>query len=462
MIKKLGICVPYRDREYHLKMLVPHLTKFLIKKGIPHQFYIAHQTDDRLFNRGAMKNIAAKHAFEDGCDYVAFHDVDMLPENDSCDYSYPDKFPTHIATAVSKYKYRLNYEQYFGGVVLMNKEQVEATNGYSNEYWDWGMEDDDLFWRCRFEGLTEDNLFCEYNDIPCFNFDGENSYITIPKDTGISELLSQSHTLSILCKIEDQPEKYKEWLIGIKDKRYVEYPILGIDKKESYFIGFNNSRAISASLYSQNDNQIYAWIKRGFGEWTWITVSVDSKENKIYFYCNGNLIKNTRTETLEYKPHEFEGKLKKYNNDILIGKNPCSECNPIIANYLKGKIADIKIYNDVVLPETISDFLKNENNVISDLLTHNVEITNETFKVSSNNTPYRRNGRFYALPHPSEGFVNGEWAKGEPTAKNERRFVKEMQEGKINYKEDGINQVQYELVSKEQFAENAWMINVKL
>jgi len=22
MIKKLGICVPYRDREYHLKMLI--------------------------------------------------------------------------------------------------------------------------------------------------------------------------------------------------------------------------------------------------------------------------------------------------------------------------------------------------------------------------------------------------------------------------------------------------------
>ena len=38
--------------------------------------------------------------------------------------------------------------------VLFNKEQVEKTNGYSNDYWDWGMEDDDLFWRCYLEGYN--------------------------------------------------------------------------------------------------------------------------------------------------------------------------------------------------------------------------------------------------------------------------------------------------------------------
>jgi hypothetical protein len=37
-----------------------------------------------------------------------------------------------------------------------------------------------------------------------------------------------------------------------------------------------------------------------------------------------------------------------------------------------------------------------------------------------------------------------------------------MKKEKINYKEDGIAQIQYELISKEQIADNAWMINVKL
>jgi hypothetical protein len=45
------------------------------------------------------------------------------------------------------------------------------------------------------------------------------------------------------------------------------------------------------------------------------------------------------------------------------------------------------------------------------------------------------------LPHIDEGYVAGKWAKGETTARNEKRFVTEMQQGKINYKEDGINKI---------------------
>ena len=45
--------------------------------------------------------------------------------------------------------YQLKYHEYFGGAVVFTKEHLEKTNGYSNNYWDWGMEDDDLFWRCH-------------------------------------------------------------------------------------------------------------------------------------------------------------------------------------------------------------------------------------------------------------------------------------------------------------------------
>ena len=71
MSHKLGICIPYRNRKEHVERLIPHLTKYLNEKGIDHKFYVGHQIDDKLFNRGAMKNIAAHYAFEDGCDYVA-------------------------------------------------------------------------------------------------------------------------------------------------------------------------------------------------------------------------------------------------------------------------------------------------------------------------------------------------------------------------------------------------------
>ena len=207
MSHKLGICIPYRDREEHLKRLVPKLTEHLKKQGIDHKFYVAHQVDDKLFNRGAMKNIAAKRAFEDGCDYIAWHDVDMLPYDDSCDYSYPEETPIHIATQLSKYGYDMSYDQYFGGVILFTKEQVERTNGYSNDYWDWGMEDDDLFWRAYFEGYTTGKVLEKKSNKDVVYFNGENSHIEIPPNRRIVEYLNRNHTITLLVKTQQQEEK---------------------------------------------------------------------------------------------------------------------------------------------------------------------------------------------------------------------------------------------------------------
>ena len=112
---KLGICIPYRNRKEHLERLVPHLSNYLNERGIEHKFYVGHQVDDNLFNRGMMKNIAAKYAFDDGCDYIAWHDVDMLSYTKHIeslpDYSYPETHPIHIATKLSKYQYGLGYDQ---------------------------------------------------------------------------------------------------------------------------------------------------------------------------------------------------------------------------------------------------------------------------------------------------------------------------------------------------------------
>jgi hypothetical protein len=72
----------------------------------------------------------------------------------------------------------------------------------------------------------------------------------------------------------------------------------------------------------------------------------------------------------------------------------------------------------------------------------------------------------YCLSHQDEGLVkiNGvdKWAKGETTARNEKRFVKEMQQGTWDYKSDGIKQLKYELVGVEEITPNAKFINIKL
>ena len=170
---------------------------------------------DRLFNRGATKNVAAKHAFEDGCDYIVWHDIDMIPE-EGTDYSFPEKTPIHIATNISQMNYELKYQEYFGGAVLFSKEQVENTNGYSNDYWDWGMEDDDLFWRCHLEGYTD----VKEADLPRYNqyyrFNGENSLIEKPSKVIKPNIFKKDFKISILVRAEHQQHKAPIHLKNVK------------------------------------------------------------------------------------------------------------------------------------------------------------------------------------------------------------------------------------------------------
>jgi hypothetical protein len=73
-----------------------------------------------------------------------FHDVDLIPEDDRNIYSCPDA-PRHLSSAVSTFKYKLPYNDLFGGVTSFSKEQFKIVNGFSNLFFGWGGEDDDLY-----------------------------------------------------------------------------------------------------------------------------------------------------------------------------------------------------------------------------------------------------------------------------------------------------------------------------
>ncbi len=103
--QKLGIIVPYRDREDHLKYFVPSIKEYLDECGIPHSIYIIEQGNEKSFNRGKLLNVGYE-LFKDDCDYVCFHDVDIIPQDSSCDYSTVHR-PTHLASRLSKFNYQL-------------------------------------------------------------------------------------------------------------------------------------------------------------------------------------------------------------------------------------------------------------------------------------------------------------------------------------------------------------------
>jgi hypothetical protein len=484
MAHKLGVCVPYRNREEHMNVFVPHLSNFLTKKGIEHTIYLAHQCDEFLFNRGLMKNIAAKHAFDDGCDYIVWHDIDMIPEDDSCDYSFPEDNPKHIAIRISQSDYQLKYQEYFGGAVIFSKEQVMKTNGYSNDYWDWGMEDDDLFWRCVKEELVEKSVidFAKIKNIGVFN--GVDSYIKIPSSEKMRQTISNSHTISVLVKADQQIEKVPIWLIGDENRKFVEYPII---RKPGYDWGlsFNNSRAYTSMLWNSHREHIYQWFKRYEGEWTWVTMVVDDLEKKMHFYLNGNE-SDARNGTGTQSPISYEHNLKRYGTEpFYIGHT--TSTSPFEANaFFKGEIADIKMWDRVLTPDEITKLHKeystdnlifhynfdeiSENKFIidqaelNDGILNNIEIKETKIQIPHTILPYRRDGKFLCLPHQTEGMINvggiDKWAKGETTARNERRYVLQMQQDKIDYKTDGINNMKYKYLSTNIIFDKHKMINV--
>ena len=129
------------------------MTEFLSKASNNTDFhiYIIEQTNDnRKFNRGKLLNIGYIIAKKDGCNIFIFHDVDLLPSDDLLEYytTMPtENSPIHIAK-LWKNRYADN-DKYFGGIVVFSEDQFKKINGFPNNFWGWGGEDDELLNRIK-------------------------------------------------------------------------------------------------------------------------------------------------------------------------------------------------------------------------------------------------------------------------------------------------------------------------
>ena len=138
------ILVPFREqpeqkRGEQLKKFVSHIHRYHPDWIV---LIIEQSEDTQKFNRGALLNIGAKIADMNKFEYVIFHDVDLLPLMKIVPYytAIPEK-PIHIAKVwTSKY----DSVDFLGGVLSMSLKDIKKTNGFPNEFWGWGGEDDVL------------------------------------------------------------------------------------------------------------------------------------------------------------------------------------------------------------------------------------------------------------------------------------------------------------------------------
>jgi glycosyltransferase involved in cell wall biosynthesis len=159
-MKKLCIVVPYRDRASHLAEFYPAMVDFLCDQ-VEYDILVVEQTFSKPFNRAKLLNVGFDYT-KGSYDYYCFHDVDMIPINS--DYSYCS-VPTHLASEAEQFGYTLPYNEYFGGVTIFDRESFQKVNGYSNEYWSWGAEDDDMFRRCQRAKIPLNRKKCRYRSL---------------------------------------------------------------------------------------------------------------------------------------------------------------------------------------------------------------------------------------------------------------------------------------------------------
>lgn len=184
------LIVPYRDRLEHLQKFVEHYKMFKI--------LVVEQANDKLFNRGKLFNVGFNESKEN---VTVFHDVDLLVHDLGCYLSFFDlKGAIHLSGLCEQFNYKVPYETCFGGVTAFDANSFLKCNGFSNDFWGWGGEDDDLYNRTKLAGVNV--RFCQ------------NKYYSLKHE---KQPITQHYKVNkVLCTQTD-----KTWLkSGLNSMRY--------------------------------------------------------------------------------------------------------------------------------------------------------------------------------------------------------------------------------------------------
>lgn len=443
---KLGIIIPYRKRFKQLQKFLKYVPEYLQRQNLDYEIIVAEQMDEEDFNRGALLNAGFREARRRGCDYVVFHDVDLLPRY--VDYSYSD-IPLELVGKVvdpdteEAFKINIadNSDDYFGGVTLFPAETFEKINGYSNKYIGWGFEDNDLLLRCREAQIPLGyKNYRQYQAIePAFTFDGRKSYVKVPflkrdfQDRGISFLVT--------FRVED--------LEANKDLPHDECAIFcipGLDAALCY-------ESFGTYKFEVFDNyeDVYSIHTKKYptGITLQAVVTLDPVQRVGKLYLNGE-------EIGKFEWPE-DRRLKFGSREIYLGVgHPTREVESNSSQkWFKGQIADFatfsrvldkseirKLYQEGYLGlnrfqpqqwysgKVVAQNLQEVPNIADTLLSKDLQGTcsnitveplvslEEFYKLT---VPYARPGTFVAQPHTTAGTTEGYW-KSWATRLNQFRY----------------------------------------
>lgn len=147
--KSLVIILPIRNREHNLKEYLENMIPIFNYQNINYRIFIIEQSKNKRFNKGKINNIGFLEALKENKKYerFLFNDVDNYPL---------DKNLINYNTKVNKVNHFFGNKKWLGGFFMINKSIFQKVNGYSNNFWGWGGEDQDLQNRLKFNNVNID------------------------------------------------------------------------------------------------------------------------------------------------------------------------------------------------------------------------------------------------------------------------------------------------------------------
>ena len=475
MNHKLGIIAPYRDRYRQLIYFKREIAKYLDATDIDYVLIIVEQDNALSFNRGKLLNIGAIRAKELGCDYIVLHDIDMLPVN--VDYSYP-KHPIHLATnfLAGDQKIGLHFEKYFGGVTMFKLEDFERINGYSNEYWGWGFEDDDLFYR-----VLQQDLKVKSKKVPNYvsstanlMFNGSDSYVRLNNN------IKYSRDFSIFLSFNLKSLKLDH------EKDVDKYPIMTIPGYD-FSIFYDSFKRFNIQIFDRRGNihTIVSNITEPMHHK--IALTWNSKTNILKAFLNKVCIGQANIEKGIYN-------YSKYKNIYLGCSNREDDAFESIS-YFSGGIDTFALYNNCLKNSEVKSLVENnslglttffgeyksadnlityfdpkniktyqltdlsDNSNIGDIINCWVEPT-EFAEYKEIGIPIRRKSLFKLLDYKPGGYLDGRW-KDQLTRYNQLKFINEVAPGYSRESQSGLNSIDFK-VHGETITDNIYHLQVSI
>ena len=487
-MKRLAVILPYD--EQHIENFVNH---FDATVDGDYKLVFMKQKSNRPLNKGKLFNIGYM-LHKDKYDYFCFHDSDLIPISDECDYSFEGK-PISLVGMRNKIEfgdqlevqnfdnYSLPYDEYFGGAILFSKEHFQKVNGYSNEYWGVGYEDYDLLLRSVVGELSvrmelETTVSKTYG-----NFNGLNSYIEIPVENAkIKKATNKSFTMSAWFCPDGEPS-YSSTV----DTNRCEYSIFirpGYHMGLSYTHGGFLKGVIWIRPFGSSEREpVVIQTPLRTNQWYHVGMSVDEINQEMILYVNGK----------EVGKQQYEGELIKYLNKpyyIGVGDPTTTQWR----NFYEGQIAEIGLWPDTLkdyelelifnkgivnnkgeytiskLPVGVWDFKGGYDNITFDISGngnhakfYNVGFANKFLKSNTERyLPYRRNGA-YGYISSEEQYLNLEQLKVSDHPEimtNRNTFNKNVRNQMQNTDKDGLSSTKFRIVNRYDYQKKHEIIEV--